>query len=97
VYIRQMHRTTFALSVILLCGFGSLAQYPSNPIRPTAEKERLAGVEKRNELKANSSYLGIEATNIGPTIMSGRVVDMAIDPYDTKHFFVAYATGGCEQ
>ena len=22
------------------------------------------------------------------------MVDMAIDPYDTKHFFVAYATGG---
>jgi photosystem II stability/assembly factor-like uncharacterized protein len=94
VYIRQMHRKTFALSVILLCGFGSLAQYPSNPVKPTNEKERLDAVQQREELQKKSSYLGIEATNIGPTIMSGRVVDMAIDPYDTKHFFVAYATGG---
>jgi len=71
-----------------------LAQYPSNPVKPTNEKERLDAVQQREELQKKSSYLGIEATNIGPTIMSGRVVDMAIDPYDTKHFFVAYATGG---
>ena len=31
--------------------------------------------------------------NIGPTVMSGRVVDLAVDPADPSHFYVAYASG----
>ena len=36
----------------------------------------------------------IEAKNIGPTIMSGRVVDLAVNPENPTEFYVAYATGG---
>ncbi|MQP24454.1 glycosyl hydrolase [Flavobacterium sp. LMO8] len=36
----------------------------------------------------------VEAKNIGPTIMSGRVVDLAVNPKNTTEFYVAYATGG---
>ncbi|MFT6176618.1 MAG: hypothetical protein ACJAUF_000527, partial [Bacteroidia bacterium] len=89
-----MPRALVAFALIFTLSLTANAQYPSNPVKPTTEKERIAAVEKRQELQASSSYQGIEATNIGPTIMSGRVVDMAIDPDDTKHFFVAYATGG---
>jgi photosystem II stability/assembly factor-like uncharacterized protein len=32
--------------------------------------------------------------NIGPTIMSGRVVDVAVNPNQTNEFYVAYASGG---
>ena len=31
--------------------------------------------------------------NVGPTVMSGRVVDLAVDPEDPFHFYVAYASG----
>jgi photosystem II stability/assembly factor-like uncharacterized protein len=89
-----MLKQLIAFTLLLLLGIKTNAQYPTNPVKPTPEKDRLDAVEQRAKLQASSSYLGIEATNIGPTIMSGRVVDMAIDPYDTKHFFVAYATGG---
>jgi hypothetical protein len=54
----------------------------------------MSAIVERKALNVSSRYLGIAATSIGPTIMSGRVVDMAIDPDDSKHFFVAYATGG---
>lgn len=37
---------------------------------------------------------GVKATNIGPTIMSGRVVDIEVDPANAAHFYVAFATGG---
>ncbi|HLP12652.1 MAG TPA: hypothetical protein VK177_12020 [Flavobacteriales bacterium] len=41
------------------------------------------------------TYLnGIKATSIGPTIMSGRVVDLEVDPADPTHFYTAFATGG---
>ena len=33
-------------------------------------------------------------TSIGPTVMSGRVVDVAVDPANPNHFFAAYASGG---
>jgi photosystem II stability/assembly factor-like uncharacterized protein len=32
--------------------------------------------------------------NIGPTIMSGRVTDLAVNPEMTSEFYVAYASGG---
>lgn len=32
--------------------------------------------------------------NIGPTIMSGRVVDVAVNENNTQEFYVAYASGG---
>jgi photosystem II stability/assembly factor-like uncharacterized protein len=32
--------------------------------------------------------------NIGPTIMSGRVVDIAVNEANTQEFYVAYASGG---
>lgn len=33
-------------------------------------------------------------TNIGPTIMSGRVVDFDVNPDNPNEFYVAYASGG---
>lgn len=42
----------------------------------------------------NSQLDSVEFKNIGPTIMSGRVVDLAINPENPTEFYVAYATGG---
>ena len=33
-------------------------------------------------------------SNVGPTVMSGRVVDIAVNPENTIEFYVAYASGG---
>ncbi len=41
-----------------------------------------------------SLFKAVEAKNIGPTIMCGRVVDLAINPENPTEFYVAYATGG---
>ena len=32
--------------------------------------------------------------NIGPTIMSGRIVDLAVNPDNPTEFYAAYASGG---
>ncbi|MEQ8471209.1 MAG: glycosyl hydrolase [Marinoscillum sp.] len=60
----------------------------------TSAAERWAGFEKRKELLNNSTVKNIPFKNIGPTIMSGRVVDLAVNPKDPTHFYVAYASGG---
>ena len=33
-------------------------------------------------------------TNIGPTVMSGRIVDVDVNPENPNEFYAAYASGG---
>ena len=42
----------------------------------------------------NQLYDAVTFQNIGPTIMSGRIVDLAVNPENPVEFYVAYATGG---
>ncbi|MCB0458933.1 MAG: hypothetical protein KDC74_02820, partial [Flavobacteriaceae bacterium] len=42
----------------------------------------------------HSTVKNVPFTNIGPNIMSGRVVDIAVNPQQPSEFYVAYATGG---
>ena len=50
-------------------------------------------IEKEN-LTKNSLVKNISFTNIGPTVMSGRVSDVAVNPNNTTEFYVGYASGG---
>ena len=36
----------------------------------------------------------VSFNNIGPTIMSGRVADIDVNPNDPTEFYVGYASGG---
>ena len=42
----------------------------------------------------NSLVQNIPFTNIGPTIMSGRAIAVAVNPNNTTEFYVGYASGG---
>ena len=48
----------------------------------------------RAELERKSLLKEVPFRNIGPSIMSGRVVDIDANPNDPTEFYVAYATGG---
>lgn len=85
-------------SALLIATFVS-AQKPSaipagsNPV-PTPFTERFAG-QKAKVKSAERSVVGdLEFRNIGPSVMSGRVVDIDVNPNDPTHFYVAYASGG---
>lgn len=41
-----------------------------------------------------SQVKNVPFTNIGPTIMSGRVVDLDVNPNNPTEFYAAYASGG---
>lgn len=62
--------------------------------RPTSAAERLKGLEKKQSLSRSSLANHVAFRNIGPTIMSGRVVDVEVNPADPTEFYVAYASGG---
>lgn len=63
-------------------------------VSPTPADERMKGLQKRKVLEERSVLNNIKFRNIGPAIMSGRVVDLDVNPDDPTEFYVAYATGG---
>ena len=60
----------------------------------TSLKDRAAGIAQRATLTNNSVAGGLHFTNIGPTVMSGRVSELAVNPDSPQEFYVAYASGG---
>ena len=50
--------------------------------------------QQKEELTKSSRVKNIHFRNIGPTIMSGRVVALEVNPKDPTRFYVAYASGG---
>lgn len=76
--------------ILLALGITALkAQQPATP----ADAYQQALLQKRT-LHENSLVKNIPFENIGPSIMSGRVVDVAVNPHDPTEFYVAYASGG---
>lgn len=63
-------------------------------VKPTTAEQRLKGLERRKVLEQRSLVKDLKFRNIGPSIMSGRVVDLEVNPGDPTEFYVAYATGG---
>jgi photosystem II stability/assembly factor-like uncharacterized protein len=63
-------------------------------ISPTSAAKRMKGMEQRHKLESASVINNVKFRNIGPAIMSGRVVDIDANPEDPTEFYVAYATGG---
>ena len=77
----------FSLSLLCILSFSLTAQ-KNKPVNRIQSFQKLMSEQHENLLK------GISFTNIGPTIMGGRVVDLEVDPADPTHFYVAYASGG---
>jgi photosystem II stability/assembly factor-like uncharacterized protein len=66
---------------------------PNYPLS-TSTEDRFKGYLNRVQLEENSIVKNISFRNIGPTVMSGRVTDLSVNPKDPSHFYVAYASGG---
>ncbi|MCB0398468.1 MAG: glycosyl hydrolase [Winogradskyella sp.] len=67
----------------------SFAQQPAT----SAETVKNALAQKRDMVKT-SLVKNVPFENIGPTIMSGRVVDVDVNPDMPSEFYVGYASGG---
>ncbi|WP_439128796.1 VPS10 domain-containing protein [Polaribacter sp.] len=79
---------TFFNFLILCFSASLLAQTPTNS---TVVQNSLA---QKTKMMNTSMVKNIEFTNIGPTVMSGRVADVAVNPENPTEFYVGYASGG---
>lgn len=67
--------------------------FAQNPVSPTSATVRMDAYEQRIRELPQSLVADVPLRNIGPTIMSGRVVDVEVNPQDPTQFYVAYASG----
>jgi photosystem II stability/assembly factor-like uncharacterized protein len=65
------------------------AQQPATSAADVAQ-----ALSQKLQLTQNSLVKNLPFKNIGPTIMSGRVVDLAVNPENPIEFYVGYASGG---
>src|SRR6056297_2496368 len=63
-------------------------------IQPTLPEEMSESLTTKVALTENSILKNILLKNIGPTVMSGRVADLEVNPQDPTEFYVGYASGG---
>ncbi len=61
---------------------------------PTASSVTSEALKQKHELQENSLVKNVPFENIGPTVMSGRVTDLAVNPENPTEFYVGYASGG---
>ena len=90
----KLLKLIFIFLFIFSNGFSQKKKKKSLFPQSTLSSVRLEGYLKRISLVENSIVKSIQFRNIGPTVMSGRVVDFAVNPDDPSHFYVAYASGG---
>ena len=85
-------RLSILFSILLLTTFSLFSQKRkrTNEIpQSTSAKARWEGYQKRLKLEKNSLLKSVEFRNVGPTVMRGRVVDMAVNPDNPPHIYVA--------
>ena len=88
-------RQTLLLAALLwVAGADAQRGRRSETIAPTPAGDRLAVAEAHAALDAASWTAGLDLRCVGPTVMSGRVVDLSVNPGNPSEFVVAYATGG---
>ena len=61
---------------------------------PTSADKVMQSLQQKAQMAETSLVKNIPLKNIGPSIMSGRVVDLDVNPNDPTEFYVAYASGG---
>lgn len=84
-------KNLFKITIIL---FVVIVNSVQAQVKPTTAAERLNGIQKRKLLEKDTTLHSIKFRNAGPSIMSGRVVDVDVNQADPTEFYVAYATGG---
>ncbi len=83
----KVFKTLFLIA--LFSSFFIQAQQPA-----TSAQQVETALKLKMQMVDNSIVKNVPFTNIGPTVMSGRVVDLAVNPDNPSEFYVGYASGG---
>jgi len=79
-------------SLLLLFALFTMVAFSQQPA--STSEMVVQSINKKAQLEQNSLVKNLPLKNIGPTVMSGRVVGFAINPANPVEFYVGYASGG---
>ncbi|MEM9363211.1 MAG: glycosyl hydrolase [Bacteroidota bacterium] len=71
-----------------------LLQFSIAQKTPTTANAVMDALEQKSKMTETSLVKNLPLKNIGPSVMSGRVVDLEVNPANPTEFYVAYASGG---
>ncbi len=78
--------------LILLLSLIYITAFSQQPATSSIDIEN--GLKQKQQLSENSLVKNLPFKNIGPTIMSGRVTAIAVNPNNPIEFYISYASGG---
>ncbi len=78
-----------AFYFLALISFQSFSQQPA-----TKSRDIENGLLQKQQLIENSLVKNLPFKNIGPTIMSGRITAIEVNPINPIEFYISYASGG---
>jgi len=68
---------------------------PATPAKADASAKGSAPDSDEKESKyGEKTFAGLELRPIGPALTSGRIIDLAVDPHDSRIWYIATAGGG---
>lgn len=80
--------------LVILFFLFSIIIFGQNPYVASEGSKRIENIEWRKKTDLYSITENMTIKNIGPTIMSGRITDIDVNPQNTTEFYIAYASGG---
>ena len=91
---KVFHKTIKGFSLLSLSLLMALPVIVNGQIKSTDGTSRWKSLNEKATKAATSPLKDVSFRNIGPSIMSGRVDDLEVNPNDPTEFYIAYATGG---
>jgi len=79
---------------ILLTSLFLISSLGFAQISATKAQNIETALQQKKQMESSSLVQNIPLKNIGPTVMSGRVVDVDVNTEDPTEFYVGYASGG---
>ncbi|SDG82753.1 VPS10 domain-containing protein [Winogradskyella thalassocola] len=84
-----MYKLKFLSFTLFISSFFAFAQQQATSAEITAK-----ALVQKQKMAETSLVKNVPFKNIGPTVMSGRVVDVDVNPDTPSEFYVGYASGG---
>ncbi|MEH6407572.1 MAG: glycosyl hydrolase, partial [Leeuwenhoekiella sp.] len=91
---RNLRNSFLTFFLVSLVNFSFAQDNQKSETEPTSAEEIGQALNKKQNLEKESLIKNVPFINAGPTIMSGRVVDIDVNPSKSTEFYVGYATGG---
>lgn len=78
--------------LFLLINSGIFSQASQPPATLSSDRDKAYSI--RTQMLENSVLKDMPVRSIGPTVFSGRISDIEVNPNDPTQFYAAYASGG---